>query len=290
MSAFLVNLARRSAGLASVVRARPSLPLMAMDAPAAPAADFTPAHDSLPPSAPIAIAMPVAAPLAPEMDAPRDAGSSAPLSMLPAPTLIIHRAPASIAAAPVTPSAPMARGMEAPSVSPRAVGTFEGAAPERASVQSVLPRALESPAPARSSERPFEAVPAAVVPSAIVRIDPASEALWQGERTPVVIPGSTQIVERVIDTAANDVLAPAAVTIQPSPTTAAAAPTPIDRPPERTVHVRIGAIEIYGAAAGGAPAQAAIAPSVPSTRPPVASPASGFDDYAALRSYAPWTW
>jgi hypothetical protein len=54
------------------------------------------------------------------------------------------------------------------------------------------------------------------------------------------------------------------------------------------VHVRIGAIEIYGADAGaGAQTPAAIAPVAAATP---ASPASGFDDYAALRSYAPWAW
>jgi hypothetical protein len=52
---------------------------------------------------------------------------------------------------------------------------------------------------------------------------------------------------------------------------------------ERPVHVRIGAIEIHAAE----PERAAA--SVPAPPPPIA-PAGGFDEFARLRSYAPWGW
>jgi hypothetical protein len=57
------------------------------------------------------------------------------------------------------------------------------------------------------------------------------------------------------------------------------------------VHVRIGAIEIYGADADArAQTATAIAPAAVATPASPASSAGGFDDYAALRSYAPWAW
>lgn len=62
-----------------------------------------------------------------------------------------------------------------------------------------------------------------------------------------------------------------------------APPTP---PPEnRVVHVRIGAIEVHGAAS---PAAASAAPlTAPAQR---AALVNGFDSFSRLRSYAPWEW
>jgi len=56
--------------------------------------------------------------------------------------------------------------------------------------------------------------------------------------------------------------------------------------PERTVHVRIGAIEIHGVESPAAPPPPAPLP--PSTPP--ATVTAGFDEFARLRSYAPWPW
>ena len=55
---------------------------------------------------------------------------------------------------------------------------------------------------------------------------------------------------------------------------------------ERTVHVRIGSIEIHGAeSAPAAP------PASPVAAPPGRTPnGGGFDDFARLRSYTPWQW
>ena len=101
----------------------------------------------------------------------------------------------------------------------------------------------------------------------------------------------TRIIERDSPAAVEIVNEAAVVTIAPA--TAEQTPLPrarIEQPspaPERTVHVRIGAIEIHGAA----PMLA-----IP-TASPVASPAQngkvfagGFDSFARLRSYAPWQW
>ena len=58
---------------------------------------------------------------------------------------------------------------------------------------------------------------------------------------------------------------------------------------ERTVHVRIGAIEIHSGDSAQAPTAATPAPAL-AVASASASPAGGFDDFTALRSYAPWAW
>jgi len=60
---------------------------------------------------------------------------------------------------------------------------------------------------------------------------------------------------------------------------------PDDSPLERTVHVRIGAIEIH--AAPPAPMPVPQAPPAAQPPPPVGH---GFEEFTRLRSYAPWTW
>jgi len=60
--------------------------------------------------------------------------------------------------------------------------------------------------------------------------------------------------------------------------------------PERTVHVRIGAIEIFGADTASQQPAVAAAPSATASAAAPPSPAGGFDDFAALRSYRPWAW
>jgi hypothetical protein len=118
----------------------------------------------------------------------------------------------------------------------------------------------ESPAAPRASERLIAVIAPAIVPAIAVT--------------------------------ASDTPALAVATIQPAEVSAPAAPVPLADPaPERTVHVRIGAIEIYGPDAGlSEHTPAAIAPSAVAAPSFPAPPAGGFDDYAALRSYAPWAW
>jgi hypothetical protein len=130
------------------------------------------------------------------------------------------------------------------------------------------------------------------VPAAIARVDPPGDTRHDEHRQEVVREGA-RVIERVIEPAASDAPAPVVVTIQPAALAAPATPAPgHESTPERTVHVRIGAIEIYGADAGGAAqTPTAIAPATALATPASpASPAGGFDDYAALRSYAPWAW
>jgi hypothetical protein len=55
-------------------------------------------------------------------------------------------------------------------------------------------------------------------------------------------------------------------------------PSLIEPPPQRSVHVRIGAVEVRGEA------QPAAAPASAARR----SIARGFDDYRAVRSHAEW--
>jgi hypothetical protein len=64
------------------------------------------------------------------------------------------------------------------------------------------------------------------------------------------------------------------------------APQPAKAPPseERIVQVRIGAIEIHAPAPTPAPPAPAAVPMQRSL------PRSGFDEFARLRSYAPWEW
>lgn len=91
-------------------------------------------------------------------------------------------------------------------------------------------------------------------------------------------------------TLAPPALPPPPAVTEPAVSAVPPAPAPAARsaaPPERVVQVRIGTIEIHGApppeAAGPAPA----APEQPGDRP-TASPSAGFDEFAGLRSYAPW--
>ena len=95
---------------------------------------------------------------------------------------------------------------------------------------------------------------------------------------------TTRVTERVLEpaparaTAATLDFRPAPAT--PSPTTAPSLAT------DRIVHVRIGAIEIHGAAA--TPAAPVPAPTAPA--PSAALAVVGFDAFTRLRSYAPWDW
>jgi hypothetical protein len=138
----------------------------------------------------------------------------------------------------------------------------------------------------------------AVEPAALARAafglpaPPAPEpftTLQRGE--PFAHESGTAVPDR-IEAAANDRPTLTVVTLQPAVLAPSAAPSAqAALAPERTVHVRIGAIEIYQARAEpGPPAPAALAPSPVATFSAPASAARGFDDYAALRSYAPWAW
>ena len=259
MSDYLVNLARRGAGLAGVIRAR-SAPVI--DASDAQDATVQPVASPEVTPAPSIVMMPMAAPTVAagvEPHAPADARSAPPTIAL---AQVAQRSPSASVAPVVSPAAAVGRPADAIIAAPRVE------------------------APARREDL------AAIMPAAIALADVSRDAhddepRAQPPRDELRVPAAT--VDRVIATEAADG-APVVVTIQPAEQPAVAVQAPRAEPvAERTVHVRIGAIEIY-AADDAARASAAVAP-IAAT--PAAGPASspgGFDDFAALRSYAPWGW
>jgi len=150
-----------------------------------------------------------------------------------------------------------------------------------ASAPPVTPRPATAVEPAALARAAFT-VPAPLAPEPLT-------ALRRGE--PFAHDSDLVVPDR-IEAAANESPAPEVVTLQPAVLAPAGVPALQSAPaPERTVHVRIGAIEIYPARAEpGSPAPAALAPTPVATSSAPASAAGGFDDYAALRSYAPWAW
>jgi hypothetical protein len=255
VSDFLVNLARRSAGLAPVVRARSSLPAIASEAPSE----------------------------APVSSAAWHAAATTPVR-------IIQRAPVASPAAPVVSPAPALRAVNVPPVSPRTQSAAETVTRETAVVHLTTP-ALPVSQPEPQPRERHDAIAPAIVPAAIASIDPVDEKHHDEPRHEIM--SETLLVnERVIEPAARAAPEPVVMTIRPASrpvhvTTASRAETN----PERTVNVRIGAIEIYG------PDEGADTPKLPPSTPAAvapsttaASPGGGFDDYAALRSYAPWAW
>ena len=262
MSDFLVNLARRSAGLAPVVRARGA---PAVDPDDAAGATEEPASRAGTERAEVRV--PAAAP------SPQASTTShgAPVQQ-PAP--VVHVAP--------QPAARVAQRTPAASPAPASAAT---PTPARGGDTSITaPLALS---------RPFVDVPAAIVPASTA-VASATPATPDGpprrrERADEAREIATR-VETVVRHETSDAPAPTVVTIEPverAGTGATAAR--VEPTPERTVHVRIGAIEIFGGdAASPQPAVAAASTAAPTAAP--TSPPSGFDDFAALRSYRPWAW
>lgn len=258
MSRFLVNLARRSAGLAPVVRAR-SRPIVVADDAMNVASESITARDATP--APTVVMMPIAAPVEPTIGAPRAAAPVvSPTPLAHATAQVAQRTPVASAVASVAPAAASARPVDAPIVAPRNGG------------------------------RSTDAVVATIVPASIAVVDASHIAHDEEPRATNVRDEPRAIAPRTVDSVAtesSDAPAPVVVTIQPAEQPVAATVATRGEPaPERTVHVRIGAIEIYGAD-NGSQAQATAAPAAAA---PAAPSAGGFDDYAALRSYTPWAW
>lgn len=265
MSDFLVNLARRSAGLAPVVRAR-SAPVTAPDDARAP--DVEPRVS--PGAAGTDVRLPVAAPGPLPSSMPRVAPVSLPVPIARVtPQGSVHLAQR----APATGSAPTAVPAPAPTRAPGetpVVAPHVTSRPPADAAAAIVPAstAIASAAPASSDRPPRTHERAAEPPAVAPRVD--TVAVWPEP---------------------SDTSTPVVVKIEPVERPAAAIASPRAEPlPERTVHVRIGAIEIVGAD-GSAPqptvaaSPAAVAPAVAPTSPP-----SGFDDFAALRSYTPWAW
>ncbi len=293
MSDFLLNLARRSAGLAPIVGARvgPPAPAPGRDSePAPPAAGVrTETTRAAPPRpvetlAPRPMAEPTAAPRAIPMAAPGVAATPA-----------VQRMPAAPAAAEPTASAP-ARSV-APAAAPAVTTPPAHVVIEPRAVKAAPRGSLaESPvvAPVIPGAEPHPIVDA---PSATAAVVPAGVSVEpRSEETPARPAELSRIVEIVREE--RSVLAPSdeRTLSEPPLPVASVEPAPVRMPPrasedaarvepepERLVHVRIDAIEIHAAV-----------PEPASTRahapPPSAAPAGGFDEFARLRSYAPWSW
>jgi hypothetical protein len=295
MSDFLLNVARRGAGLSPVVRPRAPWPAATDPADDASAAPLEP--DSIEPRSPDdpAPTTPSAADLRPSpggpppvlvIEAPRPVVSALPPVVSTAPPAI-QRAPADPPSAPPVVTGPLpvaglppARG-EAPDVAPVI-------APREVSAA-----VLEPPIPPAWPPRSVVAGPE------VVRIEPAGRPSADGDREPLLeapgverdvppprgggsraprIAAPTEDLVRIVPAPSSP--APATAAVEPAPPPEVR-PSPIASGPERIVHVRIGAIEIHGTPA---PSLAAPAPS-----PPATPPSAGFEEFARLRSHAPWT-
>jgi hypothetical protein len=223
VSDFLLNLARRGAGLAPAVRSRDLPP---PEIATAPLADAAPASRAVPP--------PV---------------SSAPVNVIqrePLPPSVASPAPAASLGVVVPPPAPE-------------VAAANGEHP--AVAETVLPTVV--PVIAAVPELRSQAPPTAG----------ATETLVEHHTT-------TRVVEIV----------PAAVALSPRreneqsiAVTSVRVEPPQAPPADRLVQVRIGAIEIVG------PPLSAPPPAAPPVAPPPAR-VQGFDDFSALRTYAPFHW
>jgi len=275
VSAFLLNLARRSAGLGPLAGVRPASPAAEPDLAlaaqpgsangrAVPAAGAAPAADS---------AAPALAPFRPPIAAP------------PA---VVH--------APLAPStAPVVQRMPLPSISTAPVPVAPASAPV-AAIAEPAPGPVE---PARQSEttapladhlatHPATLVDRDVVlSSAPTSVDPDPLVVFVPPPSPDPEP---RIVERVMETRVETPPyeiepRPVAVTIVSSPlplAPTASAAAAVEAPVERIVHVHIGAIEIHSA---GAPTPAVTPPAAVAAAPVLET---GFDRFACLRTFAPW--
>lgn len=260
MSDYLVNLARRSAGLAVVLRAR-SAPVIEAPATSGTAEDAVAARVPRP-AAPIAV-MPQPAPG--RVPGPASAPPPSVAAPAPAPLAIALAAVAQRAIAPGAPPVVLPAPVIGHPTETAAVGPRPQAPPD--------------------TEAGLVVVPAAIVRAALP--ENADPPPARGPREEPAVPAP--ILERVIVTEAGETV-PVVVPIPPLDRTAPAWPAArAELPLERTVHVRIGAIEIYGAEDETRPSAAPAPVAATSSAGRMAAP-GGFDEFAALRSYAPWAW
>ena len=307
MSDFLTNLVRRGAGLdpvagvpqqptgfdaaetsqdfAPVAEAAAAEPLHVIQLPvaAAPAAPTPAAERAYEPVLPVAAIQPTAvAPVvqrfvqsAPPMPQTVTVAAS-PHDDAVAPAVIAHSqdAMAPVAAAHHSDAAPLV-------ASPASLATYS----ETASSGAIRLEEFVAPSPLPHMAVERRAEPERMTLVAARAATPARHELPAGR------PASLERVEQVrlerteqllVERQAAAPHAPAAVA--PAAPRAAPAAQTSQAAPERTIQVRIGAIEIR-------PEQTLVPPAPPqpiaATAPP---PPGGFESFAALRSYAAWTW
>jgi hypothetical protein len=284
VSDFLLNLARRSAGLAPAVQSRVEPNLESVTRAEGDDAEAVP----FPSQAPQAAAEPVDPLHAPALAVPLAAAIvERPIALLSTP--VVQREPAAAVAvtrpvplvmptAPVLTSQPEPLGAGAAPMLPLPMATFD---PQVARDEPSPPDPVH--VPERVVERHFESrveheltrvIEQPVLKSReIVRADVVRDE--HQSRPPTVEPpmGLVMLAPRL-----EPASEPASPRLSP-PAPRLAEPSQVI---ERTVQVRIGTIEIHGTDAP--------APAVAPVPPPHPSSAQGFDAFTHLRSYAPWSW
>lgn len=285
MSDFLLNLARRSAGLAPVVRSRSMPPAGIVEDGGIEVHTEMTGESAAPPPAAVVPDAPPPAP-APRIEA-RIQPVVVPVSATPAP--VVQRVPLAMPAA----SAPPAPVPPAVAVPPAVLPRMPVAPARAEPLPPAAAAALAIPEPAAIEPRiesRVEIQPPAVLPPAEASpLVPSDPPMPRTVREPEAARLESRVIERLIEPAAPVPAAPVAVMIEPAPPVArpiAPAAPRMEPMPERTIHVRIGAIEIHAAQ----PAAVALPPSPPAAAVPEVPSTAGFDDLARLRSYAPWEW
>lgn len=289
MSRYLLNLARRSAGLAPVVRASAPDAATIPDAAIENQAETIAPRVETPKQSAVVVREVMQAPPAQAIEPQRvSAPVPAAIAPLPAPAVGVQRLLAAGVTSPAIPALPIVPSAPAP------MATHAPVVVDAVQIDTGATRSVATPSPVAPArfER-TERMPETIEPTT-QRVPPAPVAMpvdVRSEANPATPPEREELrmVERIIESTRSEAPAPIVVSIRPAESVAAAVPVQyIEAAPERTVHVRIGAIEIYAAdAAKAAPAASVLPAAVAASSAP---PAGGFDDYAALRSYTPWTW
>jgi hypothetical protein len=281
MSDYLTNLVRRSVGLTPLVAPRgspaPLMPDVVADAPAA--APASAARPSVEPSVAAAVTNP---PVQIHMHA---AEPPAAIQVLPGPIPVEplrtdRRAPEleSVVPEPARIETRILVPSNSPAAAPPAAPPVESAG-ARATITQIVAQPVPGPRESRAPDQTapivlparIESVPESVpVPHEIIPVETVREL--------------TQRFEKIIEPVPAAAVAPVVVPLAPAAAPAAHRAPDAPAPENRIVQVRIGSIEIHGAAPAPAPAPA-----------PVAAAAArvsmgGFDQFTRLRNYAQWEW
>lgn len=296
MSDYLLNLARRSAGLAPMVRARVAQAV----APADSASEITRESDAARlPDVPTRSAMPIplreaAARASTEMAYAPIAPPAAPAPVSSAPTAAVQRVPiAAVAQSSLPNQAATSATVSATHVQPiPGVIVRPEVTPTVAAIPPRVGPPPDQPVITRVVERVIESTAPTIAPTTHVHVAADAETNEVTQARDTRLDESSPIEPRSL--ALRDRAQAVAVGIAPAPRAEVTIPVIALRndaatTAERTVHVRIGAIEIHSGDSAQAPTAATPAPAL-AVASASASPAGGFDDFTALRSYAPWAW
>lgn len=287
MSDFLVNLARRSVGLGSMIEVRTD-PTAALPRLVDPAPAIGDDRGSAPPSSRERIVEVAGPPVAaPPIVALPDALPQVPaIAAMPAPVIQRLVAPQPPIAPTAAPPAPIVAHPSVAEPASAHLFTVPAAEPERTAAPPSSPAAVgveRASVPFRTVEYHVRSVAERTLAPAATDVDvaprPADAAITAvDDIVPAVRP--VHDAPAVEYTIAPRIAAAVTPVMTPPPPKDVALVRTEAGPPDRTIHVRIGTIEINGAE----PSHAA-APAAP---PPAVTPSPGFDDFTDLRSYAPW--